>query len=72
MVRDYEKTESLNAGWPMSATAGALGSRLEKPGNYKLGDPLNRLTPSMIASAMALVNTAAIVWVLICLVSTGV
>ena len=72
MVRDYEKTESLNAGWPMSATAGALGSRLEKTGNYKLGDPLNRLTPSTIASAMALVNTSAILWVLICLVSTGV
>ena len=72
MRRDHKKTESPNAGWPMSAAAGALGSRLEKTGNYKLGDPLNELTPGMIVSAMALVNTAAIVWTLICLVSKGV
>ncbi|MHB1133693.1 MAG: adenosylcobinamide-phosphate synthase CbiB [Chloroflexota bacterium] len=31
-------TESPNAGWPMSAMAGALGVRLEKVGHYRLGD----------------------------------
>lgn len=36
--RDRSKTESVNAGWPMSAMAGALGVRLEKPGHYVLGD----------------------------------
>jgi adenosylcobinamide-phosphate synthase len=31
-------TESPNAGWPMSAMAGALGVSLEKVGHYRLGD----------------------------------
>ena len=31
-------TESRNAGHPMSAVAGALGVRLEKPGSYILGE----------------------------------
>ncbi|GAI62123.1 unnamed protein product, partial [marine sediment metagenome] len=34
MLRDHGKTESLNAGWPMSAAAGALRARLEKVGHY--------------------------------------
>ena len=38
--RDAAATESPNAGWPMSAMAGALGVRLEKPGAYVLGAPL--------------------------------
>jgi adenosylcobinamide-phosphate synthase len=32
------KTESINAGHPMSAAAGALGVRLEKIGSYSLGE----------------------------------
>ena len=38
--RDRGATRSPNAGWPMSAMAGALGIRLEKPGAYVLGSPL--------------------------------
>jgi len=34
---DRGLTASPNAGWPMSAMAGALGVRLEKPGTYCLG-----------------------------------
>lgn len=37
MWRDHGKTASPNAGWPMSAMAGALGTRLEKVGHYRLG-----------------------------------
>jgi adenosylcobinamide-phosphate synthase len=35
----HGRTASPNAGWPMSAMAGLLGVRLEKPGHYVLGDP---------------------------------
>jgi adenosylcobinamide-phosphate synthase len=38
MWRDHGRTESPNAGWPMSAMAGALGVRLEKVGHYRLGE----------------------------------
>ncbi len=35
--RDRRRTASPNAGWTMSAMAGALGVLLEKPGAYRLG-----------------------------------
>ena len=38
MWRDHARTASPNAGWTMSAMAGALGVRLEKRGAYVLGD----------------------------------
>jgi adenosylcobinamide-phosphate synthase len=37
MWRHHARTASPNAGWPMSAAAGALGVRLEKLGHYTLG-----------------------------------
>lgn len=37
-VRYRRETESLNAGHPMAAAAGALGVRLEKIGSYVLGE----------------------------------
>ncbi len=42
--RDHRKTVSPNAGWPMSAMAGALGVELEKRGHYRLGVGLARPT----------------------------
>jgi len=38
MLRDHSNTASPNAGWTMSATAGALGVTLAKPSHYTLGD----------------------------------
>lgn len=40
MLADHARTESPNAGWPMAAMAGLLGSRLEKRGHYVLGAEL--------------------------------
>ena len=37
MTRDHPQTASPNAGWTMSAMAGALGVTLEKVGHYRLG-----------------------------------
>jgi adenosylcobinamide-phosphate synthase len=44
--RDCRKTESVNAGHPMSAMAGALGVELEKPGFYRLGNPVSSISES--------------------------
>ena len=38
MMRDGCKTQSPNAGYPMAAIAGALGTRFEKIDYYSLGD----------------------------------
>lgn len=67
MTRDSGKTESPNAGWPMSAAAGALGVQLEKEGCYSLGDPVERLTASTIVLALGLANTAIVFWAVVCL-----
>jgi adenosylcobinamide-phosphate synthase len=37
-LKYHRRTPSPNSGWPMSACAGALGIRLEKPGYYVLLD----------------------------------
>ena len=62
MLRDHGKTESPNAGWPMSAAAGALRTRLEKPGNYSLGDPNTPLSPTLISHGMRLVEASALLF----------
>jgi adenosylcobinamide-phosphate synthase len=62
MLRDAGKTESPNAGWTMSAAAGALGVQLEKVGYYKLGDNLNSLSLESIDTTLKIVTLAAGVW----------
>ena len=39
LLGDARRTQSPNAGWPMSAMAGALGVSLEKVGAYRLWTP---------------------------------
>ncbi len=55
MKKDKNNTESLNAGWLMSLTAGLLGVQLEKIGSYKLGDPTRLLDPKDIELAYNIV-----------------
>ena len=52
MWRDHARTASPNAGWTMSAMAGALGVALEKPGHYRLGDATRALQPRDITRAL--------------------
>jgi len=67
MVRDHGKTESPNAGWPMSAAAGALEVQLEKVNCYSLGNADNLLSPWIIASGIKLAEVSALLWVSLCL-----
>ncbi len=68
MLRDHAKTESINAGWPMSAVAGALRTRLEKVGHYRLGNANNPLFPQLIPSAVRLMGISALLWAGFCLI----
>ena len=68
MLRDHAKTESINAGWPMSAAAGALRTRLEKVGHYRLGNANNPLSPRLILPGVRLMEVSALFWVVLCLV----
>ncbi|MBI2940958.1 MAG: cobalamin biosynthesis protein CobD, partial [Chloroflexi bacterium] len=54
--RDHARTASPNAGWPMSAMAGALGVELEKVGHYRLGDPTRPAEAADIRRARRIVG----------------
>jgi adenosylcobinamide-phosphate synthase len=71
MGRDHRVTASPNAGWPMSAAAGALGVQLEKVGHYRLNsegrlpvaaDVRRALTLTRAALPLALPLLAGAVW----------
>lgn len=68
MLRNHSQTASPNAGWSMSAAAGALGVQLEKLGHYKLGDHGTPLSGASIPAALKLVEVSALLWVGICLI----
>ncbi|MCH8330432.1 MAG: cobalamin biosynthesis protein CobD [Bacteroidetes bacterium] len=52
MWRDHARTESPNAGWPMSGMAGALGVELEKVGHYRLGEDTRPVVVGDITQAI--------------------
>lgn len=51
LMRDKNKTASPNAGWTISAMAGALNIQLEKQGYYALGDD-HAMSPEHIMKAL--------------------
>ncbi|MEK6814205.1 MAG: adenosylcobinamide-phosphate synthase CbiB [Nitrospirota bacterium] len=62
LLRDRGRTASPNAGWPMSAMAGALGVELSKVGCYNLGKARNPLTPSTLGRSVRILHAAAALW----------
>ena len=68
VLSDHSKTESPNAGWPMSALAGALNVQLEKVEHYKLGRASAPLVPQTIDAALELMLIAVLTWALVCLI----
>ena len=62
MIRDGNKTESPNAGYPMAATAGALGVKFEKIDHYSLGDGSISLTKDHIKSAISIMKITSIMF----------
>jgi adenosylcobinamide-phosphate synthase len=67
LQRDKSKTSSVNAGWTISAMAGALNTQLEKQGYYTLGDD-HGITPEHINRALRVMTlTAALFGVVVIL-----
>ena len=62
MKRDSGKLESPNAGFPMAALAGALGTRLEKMNYYTIGNGSIEFTKSHIISAVTLMKVSSILF----------
>lgn len=58
LQRDKKNTESLNAGWTLSAMAGALDIQLEKPGFYTIGDNREPASTNIIKALRIMLLTA--------------
>jgi adenosylcobinamide-phosphate synthase len=65
MRRDSSKTESPNAGYPMAALAGALGTRFEKIDHYVLGDGKMEFTENHFKSAISIMKLTTILFCII-------
>ena len=63
MIRDSKKTESLNAGYPMAALAGALETKFEKINHYNLGDGEVTLTNKQVHAAIKIMKLTSILFV---------
>jgi adenosylcobinamide-phosphate synthase len=60
MLAQHNRTASPNAGWPMSAAAGALGVTLEKINYYKLEGGPHLPDVSIVRRARQLILTASL------------
>jgi adenosylcobinamide-phosphate synthase len=62
MKKDGRKPQSPNAGYPMAALAGSLGTRFEKVNHYTIGDGTFELTTDHIKSAISLMKVTSILF----------
>ena len=60
--RDGKKTDSPNAGYPMAALAGALGTKLEKIEHYSLGTDIQEITSKKVKDAIALMKITSLLF----------
>ena len=65
MFRDAKNTESLNAGYPMAALAGALDTRFEKLSHYELGDGDVMLNENHVHSAISIMKLTSFLFFLL-------
>lgn len=66
--RDRGKTESPNAGIPMSTIAGALKIQVEKIGHYKLGEKYENISIEKCHFALKITKVATILFVILYLI----
>jgi adenosylcobinamide-phosphate synthase len=64
LQRDKGKTASINAGWTISAMAGALNTQLEKQGYYVLGDD-HGISPEHITKALRVMALTTVLFGLV-------
>ncbi len=60
--RDGKKTDSPNAGYPMAALAGALGTKLEKFEHYSLGTDSQEITAQKVKEAITLMKVTSLLF----------
>jgi adenosylcobinamide-phosphate synthase len=60
--RDHSKTHSLNAGYPMATMAGALRIKLEKVGQYSLGENREPLSIAKCKIAISIMKLTTILF----------
>ncbi len=65
MMRDGAKTASSNAGYPMAALAGALGTQFEKIGHYSLGSGGTHLTREHVQAAVSIMRLTSVLFVIV-------
>ena len=64
LIRDRNRTTSINAGYPMSSMAGALRVRLEKMGSYALGERIDFLTVDKCILAIKIMKITTVLFCL--------
>ena len=63
--RDGKNTESPNAGYPMAALAGALGTKLEKIEHYSLGTNQQEITLQKVREGIRLMKVTSFLFFVI-------